>query len=204
MKRIVGLLLALFIIGVGCAGAEGVSLDLMSDEELLQLRNDIDAELRSRRTEIPAGEYIVGSDIAAGEYALFNKGALASYLIVADGFADIYSVLRTFEIVSLSNGQIITITDAYAVPYAQAQIPALSSGAPLYEGMYEAGKHFPAGKVTLRLSGPLGAYTVYSAPRGAQAQALGFLMFTNSEVTVDVAENQFLLFSGCEMYAEGE
>ncbi len=205
MKKAVAAILALFImLALGVSAAEGLPLDKMSDDELIRLRDDIDAELRSRMTEIPAGKYTVGDEIKAGEYVFYGKEALSSYLIEADGFADVYSVLGTFEIIMVSDGQRLTLTEAYAVPYPLAALPTLSESKPLGAGMYEAGRHFPVGSVTLRLTGALGAYTVYSAPRGTEARALSFRMFTDETVTFNVSEGEFLLFSGCELISEEE
>lgn len=75
MKKLLSVILLVCMIPV-CAGA--VSLSDLSFDELVELRNQINAEIVARpewkQTEIPAGEWVVGEDIPAGSYSISVTG----------------------------------------------------------------------------------------------------------------------------------
>ena len=71
MKKFLLLLLAGLLI-VSSAFADDLSS--MTIDELRQLQNEINAEIRSRpewkEVEVPSGTWVVGKDIPAGEYSI--------------------------------------------------------------------------------------------------------------------------------------
>ena len=82
-KYVISVMLAVLVMG-GCVFADengrsgGVDLSQYSDEEVVNLLNQVQTELVNRQIEKTAtlekGTYTVGKDIPAGEYVLF-KGA---------------------------------------------------------------------------------------------------------------------------------
>lgn len=70
---IFALMMALLIIGTAKAyEAAGISLSGMTDDEVVALLGQVNAEIASRHIEktatLPSGAYIVGEDIPAGRY----------------------------------------------------------------------------------------------------------------------------------------
>ena len=73
MKRFIGLLLVLLLVA-GVAHAEIEDISKLTDDELIQLKEQISAEEIARGLEkavkVPRGRYIVGKDIPAGTYTI--------------------------------------------------------------------------------------------------------------------------------------
>ena len=75
MKKALALTLILLIAAIPVL-AEGWDFASMTIDELIELRNSIMDELRSRigsldSTHVPAGTYVVGEDIDPGKYVFF-------------------------------------------------------------------------------------------------------------------------------------
>lgn len=92
MKKVLVLLLTLLLI-VSAASAEGFDLSAMTTEELVNLRNAVNAELADRdfqtkEVKVPTGRYTVGVDIPAGVYTLTRS-------------EEYFSAIRTYT----ANGQ---------------------------------------------------------------------------------------------------
>ena len=79
MKKVVALALALmlWIVPLCAAMATGVDLSRMTDEELTELKQQLDAEMRERglgdTVVLPVGTYTIGKDIPQGDYVLLNE-----------------------------------------------------------------------------------------------------------------------------------
>lgn len=75
MKKALALTLILLIVAIPVF-AEGWDFASMTTDELIELRNSIMDELRSRigsldSVHVPAGTYVVGEDIDPGKYVFF-------------------------------------------------------------------------------------------------------------------------------------
>ena len=78
MKRIVSLFLALILVCMAAAcAAESIDLSGLSFDELMSLRQALDAEIMSRpewkEVAVPAGTWVVGKDIPAGSYCIKSE-----------------------------------------------------------------------------------------------------------------------------------
>jgi len=77
MKKLLACVLALILIG--CAALAEIDLSSLSYEELVALRQQVDATLWAseewQEVEVPAGVYIIGEDIPAGRYVLSFTGS---------------------------------------------------------------------------------------------------------------------------------
>lgn len=80
MKKLFVLLLALLLIGT--AVAEGIDLSGMSYEDLLELRQQVDAAIWAsdgwQEVQVPAGVYVIGEDIPSGRWTVSPGGRLST------------------------------------------------------------------------------------------------------------------------------
>lgn len=116
MKRFLLVLVTLSLF-VTCAFAEGVDLEGMATDELVALRDAVNAELAKRNFAerevlVPAGTYIIGEDIPAGNYTFLCNDDIIQIEIQGAG---VYTghVLTKGETVGkqpLENGWTITIS----------------------------------------------------------------------------------------------
>lgn len=127
MKRILALVLVLISL-VGFASAETIDISGMSSDELIALRDAINAEIVSRGIEkevnVPAGTYTVGEDIPAGTYTIRTSALMISfYTYDANGnYDEMHMVQPSSPIgkLTVTDGQKIEIVGGYAIfaPYA--------------------------------------------------------------------------------------
>lgn len=80
MRKLFVLLLALLMIGT--AVAEGIDLSSMSYEDLLELRQQVDAAIWAsdgwQEVQVPAGVYVIGEDIPSGRWTVAPGGRLST------------------------------------------------------------------------------------------------------------------------------
>lgn len=96
-------------------------------------------------THYESGMYLVGKDISAGEYAVFAERSLGYMEVASDSSGNFESILCNANfsyntIVTLEDGRYFSMTGAYAVPMAEAQIDTTGSG------MFKVGVNIPAGE----------------------------------------------------------
>lgn len=129
MKRflIVLVILSLF---VTCAFAESVDLKSMTTDDLVALRDAINAELAKRNfaekeVVVPLGSYIAGEDIPVGTYSVSPGGSTVSMIIVYDnkgGIVESHSLTPSLYIgkLCLQEGQVVEVIFEPVVfnPYA--------------------------------------------------------------------------------------
>lgn len=97
-----------------------------------------------------AGMYKVGTDLPAGEYVLISGRGSCYFQITKDSSGTFESIVANDNfmnrsIVTVADGQYITVSDARLVPAAQAT-PAAPADGRLPEGMYKVGVDLPAGE----------------------------------------------------------
>ena len=77
MKRVVSVLLVLFLLFSCSVGLAEINLSEMSYDELIALQKELVLEVMSRpewkEVEVPAGQYTIGVDIPAGWYSMKPK-----------------------------------------------------------------------------------------------------------------------------------
>lgn len=80
MKKIFALLLTTLMFAVPVCAS--VDLSTMTDDEIIALRDSVDAEVIARglKEVIPAGVYVVGKDMVANRYTFTGKEESFSYL----------------------------------------------------------------------------------------------------------------------------
>ena len=121
MKKLVSFALSLALMACAIpAFADGPDLQSMSDDELVSLRDAINAELASRNFQekevtVPPGRYKVGEDIPAGIYALSAAGKVMSMVTTYTASGDyglIYNVTSDSPVgkLELADGQEIEIS----------------------------------------------------------------------------------------------
>lgn len=126
MKRIASSLLALVLL-IPCVALASFALSDMSIDELVTLRNEINAELMERGYEkevtVPAGTYIIGKDIPAGTYTIrhVSRSAMVTMYDENGRIGEFHSV-RENEIIgkmTMSNKQSVEISGGSVIfaPY---------------------------------------------------------------------------------------
>ena len=98
MKKLIAVLLAILILSGTFAFAESVDLSAMTNDEVMQLYNDVKAEMSKRNLSVTLnlrdGKYIIGQDIEAGTYKLTCTGTEGESLSDAySSLGDAYSSL---------------------------------------------------------------------------------------------------------------
>lgn len=103
MKKIVTMLLLALLIACSAAYAEGIDFSSMSTDELLALREELNAEIESRigveAETINKGIYTVGEDIKAGTYTISYKEGGFTFQVFT------FSTVDDFNAYKASNGQ---------------------------------------------------------------------------------------------------
>ena len=121
MKKLVSFALSLALMACAIpAFADGPDLQSMSDDELVSLRDAINAELASRNFQekevtVPPGRYKVGEDIPAGTYTISAAGKVMSMVTTYTASGDygmIYNVTSDSPVgkLELADGQEIEIS----------------------------------------------------------------------------------------------
>lgn len=142
------------------------------------------------------GTYQVGTDLPEGVYLIEGSGYLS---VSSDGSSSLDSVItnanytnRTF--IQVENGQYLTFQGTAkavdkAEPYANTEV--------LTDGMYLAGKDFPAGEYTLTAEGD--AYVaIMTDAKGVIDSITSNFNFSNTE-TITVEDGQFLELKNCRI-----
>lgn len=121
MKKLVSFALSLALMACAIpAFADGPDLQSMSDDELVSLRDAINAELASRNFQekevtVPPGRYKVGEDIPAGTYTVSKTGAMPAMVTTYTSSGDydlVYNISADTPIgkLQLAEGQSIEIS----------------------------------------------------------------------------------------------
>lgn len=148
------------------------------------------------RNSYEEGTYQVGTDLPEGVYLIEGSGYLS---VSSDGSSSLDSVItnanytnRTF--IQVENGQYLTFQGTAkavdkAEPYANTDV--------LTDGMYLAGKDFPAGEYTLTAEGD--AYVaIMTDAKGVIDSITSNFNFSNTE-TITVEDGQFLELKNCRI-----
>ena len=78
MKKFLCLVVALLLVGM-VALCEGIDVSSLSDNELLELRDQVDNAISDRGllsgTTLPSGKFVVGEDIKEGKYIIHTSAS---------------------------------------------------------------------------------------------------------------------------------
>ena len=111
MKRFLAILIVLIMVLPIFALAESFGIDLskLTNDELLALEMDIDAEKIDRKmvksARLGAGSYTVGIDIPAGSYTITDDGKYSMNIFVYKDKAAQEDDYRTYNLLLWSNGE---------------------------------------------------------------------------------------------------
>jgi len=150
------------------------------------------------------GMYLVGTDIAAGEYVLLAEGtAYCDFRVTSDASGDTDSWITGDSffnrmIITVKNGQYLTVDKARIVPSSQVPPVDFSSGA-LRDGMYRVGYDIPPGQYTLLPDEGGGYYEKFSNSTQVGSSFLGNDFFTSPRY-ITLAAGQYLKLSWALMY----
>lgn len=100
------------------------------------------------QTVYTSGQYKIGKDIPAGEYVFFNTGYSGSIKETTDsnGSDKVYSEYFSYNLIyTLTEGNYIEISDAYAVPSDEVTTITKNTG----DGMFKIGVHLDPGEYKL-------------------------------------------------------
>ena len=104
MKKLLTVLIVLALLGAA-ALAEQIDLSGMSYEDLLALRQQVDAAIWAsdgwQEVEVPAGVYTIGEDIPAGRWSVSPTGVVAAITLYpdkSDYTGQTYNILTTAAI----------------------------------------------------------------------------------------------------------
>lgn len=122
MKRVLTVVLVLLSL-VSAVSAETIDLKGMTPEELVSLRDAVNAELIARGFEkevnVPAGTYVVGKDIPAGEYTISTKAMMLAFTTLDSNgqYDDIHSIMPGTPIgrIQLREGYTVEIVGGTAI-----------------------------------------------------------------------------------------
>lgn len=103
MKRFLVILVVLSLF-VTCAFAEGIDLESIETDDLVALRDAVNAELAKRNFAekevcVPAGTYTIGEDIPAGNYTFRSTDDLVQVEITGGKAVYVGHVLMKDEVV---------------------------------------------------------------------------------------------------------
>lgn len=129
MRKLLGIIAALCIAMTTPALAYDVDLKALSDEEILQLKEDITSEIGERGLSISEifhpGTYEIGKDIASGRYLFIPDSGNANVIIceTLDDFKnEEFSIIHYLwksdndsAVVDLTDGQLLVITNGDAL-----------------------------------------------------------------------------------------
>lgn len=125
MKKIISFVLALLLCFGSTAAFAEISLDGLSAEELLALRDQINALLLERGIEkevvVITGIYIVGEDIPAGTYTItpVSEDESGSFRVYDENgsriFSEVFRARTPIGKLVLSEGQTVEIANGSAV-----------------------------------------------------------------------------------------
>lgn len=152
------------------------------------------AEERAKNTH-SAGTYKVGTDIPAGEYYINGSGYFS---VNKDGSGDLSSIIvngnfNNNTIITVTNGQYLTVQRASFMPMAYAPEPDLT-----HEGMFKVGTHLSAGEYKLKStsSSYKGYYAVYNSSKQGLSHIVKNSNFDGSTY-VTVKKGQYLVLNRC-------
>ena len=104
MKKLLTVLIVLALLGAA-ALAEQIDLSGMSYEDLLALRQQVDAAIWAsdgwQEVEVPAGVYTIGEDIPTGRWSVSPTGVVAAITLYpdkSDYTGQTYNILTTAAI----------------------------------------------------------------------------------------------------------
>lgn len=109
-------------------------------------------ETTSGAVKYEDGKYKVGTEIPAGEYVIFADGALDGYVERSkdsNGYQSSIiasSSITTNIIITVKDGEYLTITNGYAVPIDDSTELDLTKG-----GMFKVGTHIDAGEYKIEV-----------------------------------------------------
>lgn len=125
MRKLFVLLLALLMIGT--AVAEGIDLSGMSYEDLIDLRQQVDAAIWAsdgwQEVPVPAGVYVIGEDIPSGRWTVSPGERLSSFTLYPTK-ADYTE--QTYNYVTL---QMLSEGESYTLEVQDGQCLEIGGGA---------------------------------------------------------------------------
>lgn len=145
------------------------------------------------------GQYKVGTDIPAGEYVFFSTGKFSGSLketTDSNGSDRIDSEYFAYNVIyTITDGNYLTIEDAFAVPYNEVTSLITNKGA----GMFKIGDHIPAGEYRLIPTkfGTAASFRVFSnSELGNRDSRIDSDYFT-SVTYVNVHDGEYLQIDEC-------
>lgn len=102
MRKIVPLIIALLLVSIVTANADGIDLSGMSDSEITRLYESVLQEMLDRgitkNGDLAEGNYVVGQDIRAGSYNFTSIDSYARYFVFKD--MDLFGIYEELSSVS--------------------------------------------------------------------------------------------------------
>lgn len=144
-------------------------------------------------TKYPADTYIAGEDIPPGEYILYAENMDAGFRLYADTSQEISDMTMYFDynsIVTIENGNLLKLSDCYAVPIEENPIIDTSS-----TGMFKVGLHIPAGEYQLEATGDGGRYAIF--PDSTYTDIISNEEF-DTQTSLSVSDGQYLDLNNCK------
>lgn len=144
--------------------------------------------------------YKIGKDLNAGTYMIVGSGygqvssdssGTLDSIVTNDNFSNSWYV-------DVSNGQYLEFTAGKGYTIAYAPVPDTTSGV-LHEGMFKAGRDFPAGEYKLSSTGAATAYVeVASNARGDLDSIIMNDNFTGDKY-VTIKNGQYITLDRCQL-----
>lgn len=152
-------------------------------------------------THYESGMYLVGKDIPAGEYAVFAERSLGYMEVASDSSRNFESILCNANfsyntIVTLEEGRYFSMTGAYAVPIAEAQIDTTGSG------MFKVGVNIPAGeyKIVVDEDAAMGlGYLEVASDSSHDFASIRTNDNIESSAYISVSEGEYLTLNECHI-----
>ena len=164
--------------------------------------SDQQSTLDSNPTKYTEGQYKIGKDMPAGVYVFYpaKRGEDGYFCCTTDANGD--DILsndhfETYAIYEVFSGEFLELSDAYAVPYSEAEIPDTNYS----DGTYIVGVHIPAGeyKIVATVKDRSGSYNIYSEPSRDHIVAIEY--FYNSGY-ISLSEGEVVILERCRIIVE--
>lgn len=145
------------------------------------------------------GQYKVGTDIPAGEYVFFSTGKFTGTLketTDSNGSDKVDNEYFSYNVIyTITDGNYLTIKDAFAVPYNEVASLITNKGS----GMFKIGDHIPAGEYRLiptKFGSPSYFGVFSNSELGIREGRIDSDYFT-SVTYVNVHDGEYLQISDC-------
>lgn len=214
------IIVILIVVGTGSNGSDDADApvnknvaDSKPSSDAVEQESDADSvtanseptaeeESEAEETKFSAGMYHIGSDMPAGEYVIFCDSILAYTEVASDSSGNFDSIITNDNfsyntILTVSDGQYLTITGGYAMPIEEVTTLDLSGN-----GTFKVGLHIPAGEYKVEVDADSVtemAYVEVSTNSSGSLDSIRANDIIENSSYITVNDGEYLTLSGCHI-----